>query len=343
MKALVKTQAGPCLALREVDIPKPEKKEVLIKVKSVAICGTDIHFYHWDSAVSNFPVQFPLLLGHECSGEIVELGEEVEGFSIGDHISVETHIFCGRCYQCSLGNPHNCQEMDLFGITYPGAFAEYARVPAKVAFRLLPEVSDEEGSLFEPAGLAMRIIDEARISAGDLVVILGCGPIGLAAIQMARIAGAARVIGIDINDFRLEMARHFGAVILNPMKEDMVQRVSQIAGRRGGADVLLEISGAPAAFEYLFDLVRREGRLVVAGLLPGPVKVNVTKDIALKGIGIRGIFGRKIWETWEHLSSLVETRRIDLSGIITHRFPLTEHEAAFRQVHEKAGKVLFIP
>lgn len=343
MKALIKTRAGPGITLREIDLPKPKKGEVLFKVKCVAICGTDIHFYHWDSAVANFPVQFPLIPGHECSGEIVEVGEEAEGFSIGDPISVETHIFCGRCYQCNLGNLHNCQKMDVFGITYPGAFAEYARVPAKVVFRLPTGVSYEEGSLFEPAGLAMRIIDEAEISAGDLVVILGCGPIGLAAIQMARIAGSAKVIAIDINDFRLEMARHFGAVILNPLRDDVAKRVSQIAGRRGGADVLLEISGAPDAFEYLFNLVRQEGRVLVAGLLPDPVKVDVTKDIALKGIEIKGIFGRRVWKTWEHLSSLVETRRINLSGIITHRFPLTEYEAAFRQVHDKAGKVLLIP
>lgn len=343
MKALVKTQPGPGVTLGEIDIPKPKKEQVLIKIKSVAICGTDIHFYHWDSAVANFPVQFPLILGHECAGEIAEVGENVEGLSVGDRVAVETHIPCGRCYQCGIGNRHNCQKMDVFGITYPGAFAEYATAPAKVVFRLPAEVSYEEGSLFEPAGAAMRGIDEAEISAGDLVVILGCGPIGLAAIQMAQIAGSAQVIAIDINDFRLEMARHFGALILNPLKDDVVQRVRQIAGRKGGVDILLEISGAPAAFEYLFDLIRLEGKLVTIGLLSDPIKVNVSKNIVLKGIAIKGVFGRKIWETWEHLSSIVEAKRINLSGIITHRFPLIEYEKGFRQVHDKAGKVLLIP
>jgi threonine 3-dehydrogenase len=233
--------------------------------------------------------------------------------------------------------------MDLFGITYPGAFAKYATAPARVVFKLPAEVSYEEGSLFEPAGAAMRGIDEAKISAGDLVAVLGCGPIGLAAIQMAQIAGSSKVIAVDINDFRLEMARHFGALVLNPLKDNVVERVRQIAGRKGGADVILEISGTPAAFEYLFDIVRLEGKLVTIGLLSEPIEVNISKNIVLKGITIKGVFGRRIWETWEHLASLVEAKRINLSGIITHRFPLVEYEEAFRQVHGKAGKVVFIP
>jgi threonine 3-dehydrogenase len=343
MKALTKTHPGLGASLMEIDIPRPKKEEVLIEVKSVAICGTDIHFYDWDPAAANFPIQFPLILGHEYAGEIVEVGGDVEGLSVGDRVAIETHIPCGKCYQCGIGNRHNCQKMDVVGITYPGAFAKYATAPAKVVFKLPVEVSYEEGSLFEPAGAAMHGVDEAGISAGDLVVVLGCGPIGLAAIQMAQIAGSAQVIAVDINDFRLEMARHFGALILNPLRDNVVEQVRQIAGRRGGADVVLEISGAPAVFKFLFDLLRREGKLVAIGLLSDPINVNVSKDIVLKGIEIKGVFGRRIWETWEHLSSLVEAKRISLSGIITHRFPLIEYEEAFRQVHDKAGKVLLIP
>jgi threonine 3-dehydrogenase len=343
MKALMKTNPGPGASLMEIDIPRPKKEEVLIEVKSVAICGTDIHFYDWDPAAANFPIQFPLILGHEYAGEIVEVGGDVEGLSVSDRVAIETHIPCGKCYQCGIGNRHNCQKMNLVGITYPGAFAKYTTAPAKVIFKLPAEVSYEEGSLFEPAGAAMRGIDEAGISAGDLVVILGCGPIGLAAVQMARITGSAQVLAIDINDFRLDMARLFGALTLNPLRDDVVQRVSEIAGRKGGADVILEVSGAPAAFKFLFDLLRREGKLVAIGLLSDPINVNVSKNIVLKGIEIKGVFGRRIWETWEHLSSLVEAKKISLSGIITHRFPLTEYEEAFRQVHDKAGKVLLIP
>lgn len=342
MKALMKPQPGPGATLMEIDVPKLGKEEVMIEVKSGAICGTDIHLYQWDSTASNFPVRFPLILGHEYAGDILEAGENVEGLSVGDRVAIETHVPCGKCYQCGLGEGHNCQKMELIGITYPGAFARYAKAPAKVAFKLPPSVSYEEGSLFEPAGVAMRGIDEAKISAGDLVVILGCGPIGLAAIQMSRAVGASQVIAVDVNDFRLEMARKFGASTLNPQRDNIVQEVRQMAGRRGGADVILEISGAAAVYEYLFDIVRLEGRLVTIGHIAQPIPFNISKQINMKGVTIKGVFGRRIWETWEHLSSLVESKRIDLSGIITHRFPLEEYQEAFRQVHEKAGKVLFV-
>ena len=208
-------------------------QDIKVEVKAGAICGTDIHFYHWDPASANFPVRFPLILGHEYAGDVVEIGADVRGIAVGDRISVETHIPCGACYQCGLGEGHNCQDMGLVGISYPGAFAKYAKVPAKVAFKLPPGVSYEEGSLFEPAGVAMRGVDEAHIAPGDLVVILGCGPIGLIAIQIARAVGAAQVIGVDINEFRLEMARRMGALPVNAAKESVVDAVKQVAGRRG--------------------------------------------------------------------------------------------------------------
>ncbi|MEM2927093.1 MAG: alcohol dehydrogenase catalytic domain-containing protein [Candidatus Bathyarchaeia archaeon] len=315
----------------------------MIEVRSGAICGTDIHLYNWDLTGANFPVRFPLILGHEFSGDVVEIGPNVEGFSVGDRVAVETHIPCGTCYQCGLGEGHNCQNMELIGITYPGAFATYAKAPAKVTFKLPPTVSHEEGSLFEPAGVAMRGIDEAKISPGDLVVIIGCGPIGLIAIQIAWVVGASQVIAIDLNDFRLQMARHFGAFGLNPLRDNVVQKVKEIAGRKGGADVILEISGAPAVYEYLFELLRMEGKLVTIGHATKPISINISKQINIKGATIKGIFGRRIWETWEHLASLVMAKRIDLSGVITHRFPIEKYEEAFKQVHGNAGKVLFKP
>ena len=270
-------------------------------------------------------------------------GPTCAGITVGDRISVETHIPCGACYQCGLGEGHNCQDMGLVGISYPGAFARYAKVPAKVAFRLPPGVSYEEGCLFEPAGVAMRGVDEAHIAPGDLVVILGCGPIGLIAIQIARAVGAAQVIGVDINEFRLEMARRMGALAVNARAESVVDAVRRVAGRKGGADVIIELSGAPEVFEYLFDILRLEGRVVTVGHVSRPISVNVSKQINLKGVSLKGVFGRRIWETWEHLASLVSAKRIDLSGVVTHRFPLEGFEDAFKQVHGDAGKVLFVP
>jgi threonine 3-dehydrogenase len=343
MKALTKTRPEPGATLVEMDTPEIRKDEVLIEVRSAAVCGTDVHFYRWDSTAANFPVRFPLILGHEYSGDVVEVGQEVQGLSIGDRVSIETHVPCGRCYSCELGNGHNCQNMELIGITYPGAFAKYAKAPSKVTYRLPPGVTYEEGSLFEPAGVAMRGIDEAHISPGDTVVILGCGPIGLVAVQMALAVGAAQVIAVDVNDFRLEMARCMGAQILNPLQDNIVDRVREIAGRKGGADVVMEISGASEVFDYLFDIIRLEGHVVTIGHVSKPISVNISKQVNMKGVTLKGVFGRRIWETWEHLSSLVASRRIDLSGVITHRFPLDAFQEAFTQIHDRAGKVLFVP
>jgi threonine 3-dehydrogenase len=233
--------------------------------------------------------------------------------------------------------------MGLVGISYPGAFARYAKVPATVAFKLPSGVSYEEGSLFEPAGVAMRGVDEAHIAPGDLVVVLGCGPIGLIAIQIARAVGAAQVVGVDINEFRLEMARRMGALAVNATRESVVDAVKKVAGRRGGADVVIELSGAPEVFDYIFEILRLEGRIVTVGHVSRPISVNISKQINLKGVSLKGVFGRRIWETWEHLSSLVAAKRIDLSGVVTHRFPLEGFEDAFRKVHGEAGKVLFVP
>jgi threonine 3-dehydrogenase len=342
MKALTKAQPEPGATLVEMDIPRIQKDEVLIEVKSAAVCGTDIHFYQWDSTAANFPVRLPLVLGHEYSGDVVEVGQEVQGVSVGDRVSVETHVPCGKCYSCGLGNGHNCQEMGLIGINYPGAFAKYAKAPARVTYKLPPGIGYEEGSLFEPAGVAMRGIDEARIAPGDTVVIIGCGPIGLIAVQMALTVGAAQVIAIDVKEFRLEMARRMGARTLNPQQDNIVERVKEISGRKGGADVVLEISGAPEVFDYLFDILRLEAHVVTIGHVSRPISVNISKQINLKGVTLKGVFGRRIWETWEHLSSLVAAKRIDLTGIITHHFPLEAFQEAFGQVHGRAGKVLFV-
>jgi threonine 3-dehydrogenase len=343
MKALTKARPEPGAMLVEMDTPKVQKDEVLIEVKSAAVCGTDIHFYQWDSTAGNFPVRLPLILGHEYSGDVREVGLDVEGISVGDRVSIETHVPCGKCYSCGMGNGHNCQDMKLIGINYPGAFAGYAKAPSHVAYRLPAGVSYEEGSLFEPAGVAMRGVDEARISPGDTVVILGCGPIGLIAVQMALAVGASQVVAIEVNDFRLEMARDMGAQTLNPLRDNVVEQVRRISGRRGGADAVLEISGAPEVFEYLFDLLRPEGRVVTIGHVSRPISLNVSRQINLKGVSLKGVFGRRIWETWEHLSSLVAAKRIDLSAVVTHRFPLEAYEDAFAQVHGRAGKILLVP
>lgn len=233
MKALVKAEPKPGASLVDMAAPDIGRDEVLVEVKAAAVCGTDIHFYQWDTMAANLPVRLPLILGHEYSGDVLKVGGDVRGLAPGDRVSVETHVPCGTCYSCRLGNGHNCQHMELIGITYPGAFAWYAKAPAKVAYRLPSGVTYDEGALFEPAGVAMRGVDEARIAPGDAVVVVGCGPIGLVAIQMALAVGAGVVIAIDVNEFRLQMAHRAGARTLNPHRDDIAEQVGILTGRRG--------------------------------------------------------------------------------------------------------------
>lgn len=347
MYAILKESKTPGAIYKEIDVPVPAKHEVLIEVKAAAICGTDIHLYHWDSSAISFTeklqVGFPLTLGHEVSGIIVKLGSEVTDRNVGDRVSIETHIPCGQCFQCLIGNTHNCMNMGLYGVTYNGAFANYAMAPSSMTYVLPDNVSFEEGALFEPAGVAVRAVGEARIRPGDTVVVYGCGPIGLIAAQMAHICAAGHVIAIDINPYRLNMAKNAGLTVIDAREEHVAEKVLEWTKARGGADAVLELTGSREVYPSLFDLIRREGRLVTVGHPAGEVAVNVTRDINQKGLSLKGIFGRKIWSTWLELATLVKERRLDLLQVVTHRFPFSEYETAFSTVIGDAGKVLLIP
>lgn len=346
MYALVKKDKAFGAHYCEVADPTPKQGEVKIEVEAAAICGTDIHYYNWDQAAesfaSNFKVNFPLILGHEFSGTIVEIGPGVTDKKVGDRVAIETHIPCGKCFQCQNDNAHNCMNMGVYGTTCDGAFAKYAIAPACVAFALSDDIGFEEGALFEPAGVAMRGIEEAHIQPGDTVLIYGCGPIALMAIQMAQVCGASKVIAIDINEYRIEMAKKLGAVAINATTQDVVAAVQDLTRTKRGVDVVLELTGSNAVYKTLFDLIRLEGRLVTIGHPAGEVPINITKNINLKGLSVKGVFGRRIWSTWCHLASLVETKKIDILSVVTHRFKIADHEAAFEKTHGDAGKILFI-
>ena len=347
MKAILKKNPLPGAAYEEVRVPEPGADEVLIEIKAAAICGTDIHLYNWDSsAVSfteNFGVNFPLTLGHEVSGVITALGSGVKDRKIGDRVSVETHIPCGKCYLCGIGKSYNCMNMGLYGITYDGAFAEYALSPSALTYILPDSVSFREGALFEPAGVAVRAVGEAHISPGDTVVVYGCGPIGLVAAQASLACGAGRVISIDINKYRLAMAEKTGATPLDASEGSVTQRVRDMTRARGGADVVLELTGAGEVYDGIFELIRLEGKLVTVGHPAGNVSVNITRDFNQKGISIKGIFGRKIWSTWHELASLLEGKKLDLAGIVTHEFEFSEYEKAFETTGGDSGKILLLP
>ena len=344
MKAIIKSSPEPGLKYVDVEKPKVGKNEVLIKVYVASICGTDINWYNWNQNAkdfaSKFNVKYPLIIGHEISGVIVEVGTEVKDRKVGDRVSIETHIPCGKCYNCQNGMEYNCQNMKLFATTCNGAFADYTVVEEKATFVLPKEVSFKEGALLEPAGCAMRAIEEAGITPSDTVVIIGCGPIGLIAIQILRAMGI-RVIAINRSEYRLGLANKMGAITISS-RENIVERVNELTKEHGGADVIIELSGAKEVYDYIFDILRIEGKIISVGNVGGEVPINITKNINVKGATIKGIFGRRMWSTWWNLVSLIKNKKINLQDIVTHEYKMSEYEKAFEQIKNGAGKILLI-
>jgi len=328
-------------------MPTPKANEVLIQVKSAAICGTDIHYWKWNDSAESFAnlynVKFPFVLGHECAGVVMEVGADVTGIAVGDHVAFETHIYCGTCYQCRTGNAHNCRNLSIYGTSCDGCFAEYATAPASVCFRLPESVSFDEGALFEPGGVAMHAVQRAEVRPGDTVLVFGCGAIGQMVTQIMLASGAGRVIAVDIDDYKVGMATEYGAIAVNSSKVDLGEVVKKYTAERGGVDVIVEVTGAPSVYETMFDYLRTEGTVVTVAHPGRPIELNITKNVNTKGATIRGVFGRRIWDSWYAFAGLVENKKIDLNKVITHRFPLSRCSEAFEQTGKGAGKVLFIP
>jgi len=347
MKAIVKSVPQPgVIELIEKPVPKPGPGEVLIKVAAAAICGTDMHYYHWNKAGQDFGakynIQFPFVLGHECSGTIVEVGEGVTDRKVGQRVAIETHIPCGKCYQCENDMAYNCANMAIYGTSTDGCFSEYALAPAKVTFVMPDEMSFEEGALLEPTGVAMRAVEKANVQPGDTVVVNGCGPIGMLAVLILKGGNAARVIATDLDDYRLSIAEKLGAITINPSKEDAVAKVKELTASRGGADVVLECSGAAPAYKTIFDFLRLEGRLVTVGHPGGEIPINVAGNINTKGVTMTGVFGRRIWGTWWNVAGLIAAKKINVLDVVTHRFTLDQCNEAFAQGAKGSGKVLFL-
>lgn len=347
MLAVIKTGPYPGITCTEVEKPKIRPDEVLIQVKAAAICGTDLGLYHWNAGgqgfANKFSVHWPLTLGHEFSGIITEIGSEVKNRYIGQRVSLETHLPCGKCFNCMNDMPHNCMNMGAYGTSCNGSFAEYAVGPANVTFPLPDELTFEEGALLEPGGVAMRAVDEAQVLPGDTVVVNGCGPIGLLTILILSAGNAARIIATDMDPYRLDIAKKLGAVTINIKEQNVVSEIKKLTLNRGGADIVIEASGAPAAYKSIFQFLRLEGRLITVGHPGGEIPVNWMADINLKGLSIKGVFGRRIWRTWSQLTSLMSAKRINLLDVVTHRYPLSQAEIAFEQASKGAGKILLLP
>ncbi|GGA34766.1 L-threonine 3-dehydrogenase [Kroppenstedtia guangzhouensis] len=342
MRALVKHHAGFGAQLREVPIPVPGPDEVLVKVRATTICGTDVHIYRWDDWASA-RVKTPMIFGHEFSGEVVEVGAGVRQLSVGDHVSAETHIVCGYCPQCRRGEAHVCANTEIIGVHRTGCFAEYAVMPADNLWKHNEELPPEVASAMEPMGNAVHTALSGPI-AGKSVAVIGCGPIGVMAVAVANAAGASQVIALDLNEYRLELARKMGAdVQIHSGRQDPVRETAKWTKNRG-VDVVLEMSGNATAIRQGFSMLTAGGRISMLGLPTRPVELDVSNEIVFKGIQVHGIVGRRMYETWQQTTAFLESGQVDLAPMITHRFSLDEFEKGFEQMMSgNSGKVVLYP
>jgi threonine 3-dehydrogenase len=337
MKALVKAQAKPGIWLEEIDKPEPGHNDVLIRVRRTAICGTDIHIYQWDDwARKTIPV--PLAIGHEFSGEIVACGSEVRGLEAGDRVSAEGHITCGVCRNCRAGRRHLCRNSLGIGVSRAGAFAEYIAVPAFNVFKLPDSISDEMAAILDPFGNATHTALSFDL-VGEDVLITGAGPIGIMAVAIARYAGARHIVVTDINEYRLELARKMGASVALNVRHGSLDDTMRKLGMEEGFDVGMEMSGNPAAFRDLLRTMHHGGKVAILGIPPDEMAIDWT-HVIFKGLILKGIYGREMFETWYKMSSMLQSG-LDIEPIITHRFPLDSYEDAFELMASgQSGKVI---
>jgi L-iditol 2-dehydrogenase len=342
MKALMKMAAGiGNLEVKDVEKPRAISDTVLVEVKSVGICGSDLQYYEWRTEIKT-----PVVLGHEFAGEIVELGEGVKGWKIGDRVVSETSaVICGTCLYCRSGNYNLCKERKGFGSGVNGAFAKYLAVPTRLLHRLPDNLSYDEGAVVQPcADIVHAVTINAQILPGDTVVVLGSGPMGLLTTQVAKARGAGKIIvtGLGIDAGRLRIAKEVGAdLTINVEVEDLIERIKQLTNGVG-ADVVFEVTGSGPAMMQALDTVRRQGQIIVIGVNIKPVALNMFKilenEITIQGSSMSN------WKDYERAIDLISRGVIKIHPLITHKFPITEYNQAFKLlVEKKAGKILFTP
>ena len=337
-----KVQPGPGLDMRDIPRPVPGIDEVLIQVKAMSICGTDLHIHRWDAWAADH-VRVPVTVGHELCGIVVERGESVTEPELGALVSVESHVVCNRCSWCRTGRSHLCQNTELLGIDRDGAYAEYITIPAGNAWTDPADMPYSIASIQENFGNAVHTASTPTV-AGRKVLVTGLGPVGLMTMATSIALGARAVYGTDVSDYRLELARKMGAErALNPQREDVLDEL--MAETRGdGIDVLLETSGAPSARDTGFELLKAGGEAALLGLSARPFEFNLDDHVIFKGATVYGIFGRKLWETWYQARGLLGSGAIDLNPIITHRFAFEDYERAFALMESgQCGKIVMFP
>jgi len=337
----MKTRAEEGIWLADASKPEVGANDVLIKVRKSAICGTDIHIYNWDEwAQKTIPV--PMTVGHEFSGEIVEIGSEVHldhfNMKIGDRVSAEGHVTCGYCRNCRAGKRHLCRNAIGVGVNRPGSFAEYVAVPAFNVYSLPEDVSDDMGAIFDPYGNATHTALAFDL-VGEDVLITGAGPIGIMAAAIAKFSGARHVVITDVNEYRLDLARKMGADRAVNVASENLRDVMSDLKMTEGFDIGLEMSGAPPAFATMLDTMNHGGKIAMLGIMPNGAGAH-WDHVIFKGLEIKGIYGRRMFETWYKMGAMLQGG-LDLSPILTHRFPIAEYQKGFDIMRSgQSGKVI---
>ena len=342
MQAIVKPEAKPGIEVREVPVPEFGPDDVLVKVEAASVCGTDLHIYNWDQWAQG-RIKPPLVPGHEFCGVVAAVGKNVKAVKEGDFVSAEMHVACGRCFQCRTGQAHICQYVKIIGVDADGAFAEYVVIPESNIWDLDPSLPREYASILDPLGNAVHTVLAGEISA-KTVAVIGCGPIGLFAIAVARACGAAAVYALEVNENRRKLAAEMQAdAVLNPSTDDVL---GFIQGKTYGigVDVVLEMSGHADGMRLGFQILRTGGRVSLLGIPSRPVEVDFARDIIFKGAVVQGINGRKMYETWYQMEALLKTGRLDLRPVITHRLPMHEFAQGMDLLKTgEASKILLYP
>ena len=337
MRALVKAKREPGIWMQDLPVPEIGHNDALIRVRKAAICGTDIHIYNWDEwAQRTIPV--PMAIGHEFTGEVVEVGSEVRGLKPGDRVSGEGHITCGFCRNCRAGRRHLCRNTQGVGVNRPGCFAEYVVIPAGNAFVLPDSITDDVAAFLDPLGNATHAALSFDL-VGEDVLITGAGPIGIMATAIARHVGARHVVITDVNDYRLDLARKMGATRAVNAQREKLDDVMKSLHMQEGFDVGLEMSGNPAAFRDLLRMMVHGGRVAILGIPPAEAAID-WNQVIFKGLLLKGIYGREMFETWYKMATMLQSG-LDVTPVITHHYGSGDYLAAFEAMKSgHSGKVV---
>ncbi len=324
----------------DLTVPEIGSRDILVRVKAAAICGTDQHIYKWGKFAQD-RVPIPMVFGHEFSGDVVAVGDQVTEVKIGDRVAGETHIPCNHCYQCKTNNRHICENMKIIGVQVPGAFCDYISFPVDCAYIIGDEVTYEAGAMLEPMGVGVHGVDKGDVEGKD-IAIYGCGPIGLMAVGAARVLGAKTITAIDVCDNKLEVVQKMGAdYTINSIKEDAAAKVLERTGH--GVDVVLDYTGNEKAIHGGFSMLRKGGTFVIVGLPNGTTELSLCDEVIYKEATVIGVTGREMYKTWEQCEMILKDPRFNLTAVIGGIYPLADYEEAFKQIFAGApGKMILV-